>query len=197
MKRNKPLIVVFSVLIIVLLVSLCQTYQNYRDIQDKDAVTTDYLNYLIVLRLGRQSDIYFMCNHYLQEIETQTSQTNDLAQYLAGVKVFTQQEMIDGVYEIMLSDYEDLQELIRRICGSNNISVDKINKMTSKEIKSIEKIYIELSEYLNRNNKEESLTYYILHEDLENNNVAEQVDVLINEINALLDSLDAVFNNYK
>lgn len=176
-----------------LIVSVCLNIYLYSDMTKltKDSSKIDdYLKYVIVLKLDRQSDIFYKLGNFVDEINKGSLSFNELNSYLSGIKEFSQNDILHGVNEIIFKDNKELVDILTRITESTAISDGVLEKISDYELNNLKENYYRLSLLLNRNNKNNSLTYYIL-----NNVNNSDLKRILNEINSNLSEIEEILNS--
>lgn len=172
---KKVLILLLAISLILNVVVVTQANNNSLEEQYNDY---GYINYLLTKKLDAQSYIFHNISRYFVSIEKKENTTNDLLHYLNGVGEFTKGDMLKGLNNIVLEDYEDISEVLHDITLTIIDTEKFLDKSYSPHYKELSILYEELSGLLNRNNKEKSLSYFISTK----NPADERVDDILLEI---------------
>lgn len=181
---KKKDIIIYIILVILLISNLNLIRNSNRDSESNNQLNS-YLNYTIVLRIDRQCDIYDNYVGYLEKIKDNNSGIEEFNAYVKGIKMFAQQDILNGIYNSQLENNSELNKLMRELYFTLDLDFDIMKHMDNEDIDKMINIYNELIELLNRNNKEASLTYYIFRGDINNKNLKK----IISEVNSKIQEL--------
>ncbi len=195
MKERLIYIVIIILLVLTLIFNGVKNAKNAKDVKNYEeyyeGYYNNYLQYLIILRLDRQSDIYYMFSSYIDNLINDKDSINDFSNFISGINVFTHTEMIEGAYNIVYEKNDaELIKLLNRISLSNSVRKEELSKLNKDGLNKLKQYYTELSNVLNRNQEKNSLTYFISISDYSD----EGYKTIRNEINALLDAVDLVYD---
>lgn len=182
----------FVIGIFILIISVCLNiylYSNMIKLKKDSSTINEYLRYLLVLKLDRQSDIFYKLGNFIDQIEKDSLSPDEFNLYLSGTKEFSQNDIIHGVNEIVFEDDKEMVDILTRITRVAATSDDILENAYNNELNNLQERYYSLSSLLNRNNKDSSLTYYILN-DIENLDV----EKLLKEIKLNLYEMETILN---
>lgn len=186
MKKWNVLIIIT---LIILLISNIYFYQKLHLAKELNVQKDGWLRYMIVLKLDRQCDIFYGYSKYLNEIKNKAMNKNEFIMYIQGIKEFTREDMYKGSYNTLMDDNQELKKVLLEISKVNNIKPEVIKQMSNEDIEKLIIIFENLYELLNRNNESNSLTYYILKNDLNSiklQNVIKKINTEIHELNNII-----------
>ena len=182
--RN-PLIVA---LIIILLVSISFNvilFNNYKDIKtDQEATNDSIIMFGVRAKLMQYTDTYDYIARFLRNPKKTPEQSEIFKNYMDGTIYFLMSGTTSNIATaVAYKDDDRLKNVFYELADviyAVRFFSENLEKMTDLEIEELAKVYANLFELLYGNNQENSFTYYIVHNELDN----PKLDRIINEIHS-------------
>ena len=152
----------------------------------------DWVEYVVTLRMDKQSDIFYTYSVYLKDFRDNTISIEELSGYALAVFEFSNPEIVQGALDLKSKQNEQIKNLFQEISNAGCLytSLKEVKSLDDQELMQLQNLYLALSNLLDRNRTSNSLAYYIFLDDFES---AESIalqnqtrDILL-QINALLD----------
>ncbi len=172
-----------NVILIGSFISTKEQYNPYRD----------WVNYVVTLRMDKQSDIFYMYSVYLKSFQDNDISIDELSGYTLAVLEFSNPEIIQGAFDLKSKQNEQINKLFQEIshAGCLHLSLEKIVDLEDQEMMQLQNLYLDLSNLLDRNKTDSSLAYYIFLDDFESDesiavqnqtrDILSQIDTLLNQ----------------
>ncbi len=182
--RNKLVVA----LIIVLLVSISFNiilFNNYKEIKaDQEATDDSIIFFGVRAKLFQYTDTYHYIAKFLSNPKKTPEQSEKFKNFMDGTIYFLMNETNSDIATAVAYKDDDrlktvFDELRCAILTMKSISKN-LAEMTDLEIEELAKVYGNLFELLNENNQEDSFTYNLVHNKLDDPNL----DRIINEIHS-------------
>lgn len=141
-----------------------------------------YFPYLLVTKLDRQSHILDYIGIYCNKVQDGEMTVGELKFYLKGVKHYTQNDIFAGLHNILYESNEGIKDTLIEISGVICTTDEIIEYASLNDLDELSEIYAELGNLLDRNNKEDSLTYYLLKNSYDDSNSFNKVLKKVNSI---------------
>lgn len=152
----------------------------------------DWTDYVVTLRMDKQSDIFYTYAAYLESLRNHTASLDELSGYARAVFEFSNPEIVQGALNLQANQNEQMKKLLQEIsyAGCLYPALEKIAALEDQEIVQLQNLYLDLSDLLNRNNTSASLAYYIFLDDFESDEslaLQNQTRERISQIHTLLE----------
>ncbi len=144
------------------------------------------MDYIVKHRLNKQRWVYESISYDLKQIKDGNKTSEELMEYLRGVREFTHPDITEGIFGIVYKDSPEILKVFNRILGSANLSQKSLQEISEEEIDILIENYDRLEHLLSSNNNESSIIYYLENDDIDNVKFIE----MLNEIDSLLDEVE-------
>ena len=148
----------------------------------------DWTDYSVLLRMTKQSDVFYEYSRYLKKIADNTASWDELYGFASAVRYFSNPEIVQGAINIKAGDNEEIRSLFDRILSAGFVvwqKFDELSAFEEEELLELQQIYADLEYLLSSNNQEKSFTYYVQQDDFTSNESLKVQDEVIKKLKVL------------
>ena len=180
-------IIVTCICILSLVLNVVVINKYYEEKNAYDPVA-DWNDYSVLLRMYKQSDVFYEYSRYLKKIADNTTSWDELYGFASAVRYFSNPEIVQGAINIKAGDNEEIRLLFDRILSAGFVvwqKFDELSAFEEEELLELQQIYADLEYLLSSNNQEKSFTYYVQHDDFTSDESIKVQDEVIEKLKVL------------
>jgi len=178
------------IVLVMLLISNVIFISKYLDERNDQEILKGDLGYFMKLKLRKQCDVFYYIVKYLENPMRYTSPVfkgeDEFYSYLEGIDFFFQDDMFAMFNEILFEDKPELKDTLSDLSVAIVMTEEIFENSSEEEKELLLDVYKHLEYLLNENNKENSLTYYMDLDKLDD----PRLDKIIEEIQIDLEKLE-------
>ena len=185
---KKYFIIIVSCICIISLVLNVVVINKYYEEKNAYDPAADWTDYSVLLRMTKQSDVFYEYSRYLKKIADNTASWDELYGFASAVRYFSNPEIVQGAINIKAGDNEEIRLLFDRILSAGFVvwqKFDELSAFEEEELLELQQIYADLEYLLSSNNQEKSFTYYVQHDDFTSDESIKVQDEVIEKLKVL------------
>ena len=185
---KKYFIIIVSCICIISLVLNVVVINKYYEEKNAYDPAADWTDYSVLLRMTKQSDVFYEYSRYLKKIADNTASWDELYGFASAVRYFSNPEIVQGAINIKAGDNEEIRSLFDRILSAGFVvwqKFDELSAFEEEELLELQQIYADLEYLLSSNNQEKSFTYYVQQDDFTSNESLKVQDEVIKKLKVL------------
>ena len=182
---KKYFIIIVSCICIISLVLNVVVINKYYEEKNAYDPAADWTDYSVLLRMTKQSDVFYEYSRYLKKIADNTASWDELYGFASAVRYFSNPEIVQGAINIKAGDNEEIRLLFDRILSAGFVvwqKFDELSAFEEEELLELQQIYADLEYLLSSNNQEKSFTYYVQHDDFTSDESLKVQDEVIKKL---------------